>query len=147
LGALAGYTLALFILAWRSDGLIQSNAGRIIFIVILTILGLLFACFFKNTLIILATALIGAYAIILGIDLFVRTGFAQSVRKFVDGNHDTSYQTNVKVYLMLAGVIGFFIVGSIFQFRYHKNHFGPGDGTVRPEGKKRYLPWGRRSAV
>ncbi|RGB34670.1 hypothetical protein C1646_624269 [Rhizophagus diaphanus] len=144
LGALAGYTFALFILSWRSDGLIHNNAGRIVFIVVLTILGLLLACFFKNTLIILATAFIGAYAIILGIDLFARTGFAQSVRAFLDKNNDTPYTTNTKIYLMLAGMLGFFIVGSLFQFRYHRNnHFGPGDGSVRPEtGKKRFqLPW------
>jgi len=150
LGALAGYAFALFILAWRSDGLIQSKAGRIIFIIVLTILGLLLACFFKNTLIILGTAFIGAYAIILGIDLFAKTGFSQSVGAFMDGNHNTTYTTNTKVYLMLAGMIGFFIVGSIFQFRYHKNHFGPGDGSVRPEtGKKKrfQLPWKNRNAV
>uniref|UniRef100_A0A1D1Z0G6 Transmembrane protein 198 n=1 Tax=Anthurium amnicola TaxID=1678845 RepID=A0A1D1Z0G6_9ARAE len=149
LGALAGYTLALFLLAFRSDGLIHSNAGRIVFIIALTILGLLLACFFKDTLIILATAFIGAYAIILGIDLFARTGFAQSIRSFmVGGNHNIpDYTTNTKVYLMLAGMIAFFIVGSIFQFRYHRNyHFGPGDGTVQPEsGKKRFqLPWKNR---
>jgi len=149
LGALAGHALALFILAWRSDGLIHSNAGRIAFIVVLTILGLLLACFFKNTLIILATAFIGAYAIILGIDLFVKTGFAQSVRAFLDRNNDTPYTTNTKVYLMLAGMVGFFIVGSLFQFRYHRNYqFGPGDGSVRPESGKRFqLPWRGRNAV
>ncbi|GES78936.1 hypothetical protein GLOIN_2v1616024 [Rhizophagus clarus] len=117
LGALAGYAFALFILAWRSDGLIHSNAG---------------------------TAFIGAYAIILGIDLFVRTGFAQSVRAFLDRNDDTPYATNTKVYLMLAGMLGFFIVGSLFQFSYHRNiQFGPGDGSVNPEtGKKRFqFPW------
>ncbi|GBC01196.1 hypothetical protein RclHR1_00410023 [Rhizophagus clarus] len=144
LGALAGYAFALFILAWRSDGLIHSNAGRIIFIVALAILGLLLACFFKNSLIILGTAFIGAYAIILGIDLFVRTGFAQSVRAFLDRNDDTPYATNTKVYLMLAGMLGFFIVGSLFQFSYHRNiQFGPGDGSVNPEtGKKRFqFPW------
>jgi len=149
LGALAGYTFALFLLATKSDGLIQNKAGRIVFIIVLTILGLLLACFFKNTLIIIATAIIGAYAIILGIDLFAKTGFAQSIRSFmVGGNHNIpDYNTNTKVYLMLAGMIGFFIVGSLFQFRYHrKSHFGPGDGTVQPEsGKKRFqLPWRNR---
>ncbi|RIA84463.1 hypothetical protein C1645_784020 [Glomus cerebriforme] len=145
LGALGGYTLAMFILAFRSGGVIHSNAGRIIFIVVLTVLGLLLACFFKNTLVILATAFIGAYAIILGIDLFVRTGFAQSVRTFMT-SHDIPYETNRNVYLMLGGMIILFIIGTIFQFRYHKNEFGPVAGSVRPEtGKRRFhLPWRNR---
>ncbi|CAI2166206.1 4496_t:CDS:2 [Funneliformis geosporum] len=150
LGALAGYTFALFILAWSSDGVIHQRVARIIFIVALTLIGLMLACFIKNTLIILATSFIGAYAIILGIDIFVRTGFAQSVRAFTDGYHDIPYKTNTKVYLMLGGMIALFIVGSLIQFRYHKNRFGPEEAaSVEPQtGKKRLqLPWKRRNVV
>jgi len=144
LGALAGYVLAMFILSWASGGVIHSKAGRIIFIVILTVLGLLLACFFKNTLIIVGTALIGAYAIILGVDMFARTGFAQSVGAFMDGNHDTNYETNRDVYIMLAAMVVLFIIGTLFQYRYYKNHhFGPGDGSVLPEGKRGRRFWRR----
>lgn len=151
LGALVGYTFALFILAWSSDGVIHQKVARIIFIVALTVIGLMLACCFKNALIILGTSFIGAYAIILGIDIFVRTGFAQSVRAFTDGNHDIPYKTNTKVYLMLGGMIALFIVGSLFQFRYHKDRFGPDDGgSVEPKTgrkKKFQLPWKRRNVV
>jgi MFS family permease len=141
LGALAGYLFSLWILAWASDGLIHSKAGRIIFIIVLTLIGLLLAIFFKNTFIILGTAFIGAYAIILGIDLFARTGFALSVKAFMDGNHDTDYKVNTKVYLMLAGMIVLFILGSIFQYRYYRNHhFGP-DAVQPVSGKRRF--WSR----
>jgi hypothetical protein len=143
LGALTGYLLALFILAWASDGVIHSRPGRIILIVILTIVGFLFACLNKNAFIILGTAFIGAYAIILGIDLFVRTGFAESVSAFTDGNHDVTYETNIKVYLMLAGMVALFIVGSLFQFKYHKDHFGPAVGPGPTTGEKRHF-WERR---
>jgi len=143
LGALAGYLFALWILAWASDGVIHSKAGRIIFIIVLTLIGLLLAIFFKNAFIIFGTAFIGAYAIILGIDLFVRTGFALSVRAFMDGNHDTKYVVNTKVYLMLAGMVVLFILGSLFQYRYYKNHsFGP-DSGVRPESGKKRRFWNR----
>jgi len=106
------------------------------------VVGLLFAFFKQDTFIILATAFIGAYAIILGIDMFARTGFADSVRSFMDGNHDIGYQTNRDVYIMLGAMIILFIIGVLFQRRYHTNHFGP---TVGPEaGEKRRRFWGRR---
>jgi len=143
LGALTGYLFALWILAWADGGVIHSKAGRIIFIIILTLIGLLLAIFFKNIFIILGTAFIGAYAIILGIDLFARTGFALSLKAFMDGNHDTDYKVNTKIYLMLAGMVALFILGSIFQYRYYRNHhFGPDGSSVRPDGKKRF--WSRR---
>lgn len=143
LGALAGYVLAMFILSWASGGVIHSKPGRIIFIIILILIGLIVACCFKNPLIIFGTALIGAYAIILGIDMFARTGFAQSVSAFMDGNHDTNYETNTKVYIMLVAMVVLFILGSLFQYRYFRaHHFGPGDGTVGPAGGKRRF-WDR----
>jgi len=141
LGALAGYVFALWILAFASGGVIHSKAGRIIFIVVLVLIGLLLAIFFKNILIILGTAFIGAYAIILGVDLFVRTGFASSVRAFMVGNHDADYEVNTNVYIMLVALFVLFILGSIFQYRYYKNHhFGP--DAVKPDGKRRF--WSRR---
>jgi hypothetical protein len=143
LGALTGYLFALWILAFADGGVIHSKAGRIVFITVLTLIGLLLAIFFKNLFIILGTAFIGAYAIILGIDLFARTGFAQSIKAFMDGKHDTEYKVNTKVYIMLAGLFGLFVIGSIFQYRYYRNHhFGPDGSAVRPvSGKKRF--WNR----
>ncbi|CAG8727816.1 8594_t:CDS:2 [Racocetra persica] len=89
LGALAGYLFALFILAWASGGVIHSSTGRIILIIV---------C---------------AYAIILGVDMFVRTGFAQSVVTFLDGNHNLpAYETNPKIYIMLAAMVVAFILGN-----------------------------------
>lgn len=144
LGALAGYVFALWILAWADDGVIHSKAGRIIFIIVLALIGLLLAIFFKNIFIILGTAFIGAYAIILGVDLFVRTGFALSISAFMDGNHDTKYEVNTKVYIMLVAMFVLFILGSIFQYRYYRNHhFGPDGSSIRPDsGKRRF--WSRR---
>jgi len=143
LGALAGYVLAMFILSWASGGVIHNKAGRIIFIIVLTLIGLIIACCFKNALIIYGTALIGAYAIILGVDMFARTGFAQSVRAFMDGQNDADYETNTKVYIMLVAMLVLFLLGSLFQYRYYRTrHFGPGDGSVRPVGGKRRF-WNR----
>ncbi|CAG8448586.1 2098_t:CDS:2 [Ambispora leptoticha] len=124
LGALGGYSLALFVLSWSDNGVIQSKNGRIIFIIVLTLLGAILTFVFEDAIIILSTALIGAYSIIFGIDLFAHTGFTESVQEFLDGNHQVVYSVDTKVYLMLAGVLALFIIGTIFQWRVHRGEFG-----------------------
>ncbi|KAG9306466.1 hypothetical protein G9A89_003576 [Geosiphon pyriformis] len=122
LGGLGGYVLAIFILAWGNDGIITSKAGRIIFILAFIIAGVILTMLFKNILIILSTSLIGAYSIILGIDIFARTGFKESVRHFMDGNHGIIYHASGKVYGLLVALLVLFIAGSVFQWRYHRGH-------------------------
>ncbi|CAG8620938.1 16716_t:CDS:2 [Racocetra fulgida] len=71
---------------------------------------------------------VGAYAIILGVDMFVRTGFAQSVVTFLDGNGNhnlPSYETNPKIYIMLAAMVVAFILGMLFQYRFRTEKFYP----------------------
>lgn len=137
LGALAGYSLAIFILSLTSNGLIQSNTGRIIFIVIFVLVGLLLTFFFENEVIIFGTAFIGSYAIFIGIDMFACTGFANSIRSFLDGNHNIVYNADVKVYLMIAGMIVLFIIGAVFQYKYHRNSsfHGGRQSSIRPVKK------------
>ncbi|CAG8461142.1 17167_t:CDS:2 [Cetraspora pellucida] len=126
LGALAGYLFALFILAWAPGGVIHSSTGRIIFIVVCALIGLLLTCFFIDTIIIVATAFIGAYAIILGVDMFVRTGFSQSVVSFLNGNRDIPpYETNTKIYIMLGAMVALFIIGAFFQHKFRTDKFYP----------------------
>lgn len=123
LGLVAGLALANFILALGDGGLIKNDIGRIVFIVVFAILGLILACIFEEVIIILGTSFIGAYAIILGVDMFANTGFRLSVRAFLDG---TPYSTSRDIYLMLGGLIALFIAGSLVQYRFHRGHeFGP----------------------
>ncbi|CAG8449666.1 12261_t:CDS:2 [Ambispora leptoticha] len=125
LGGLGGYAFALFLLAFADNGIIHSHAVRAIFIVIFVVAGVILMMFFKNTVIILATAFIGAYSIMLGIDMFARTGFKESVRSFMDGQHDVVYHATTEVYLMLAALFILFVLGTIYQWNYHRHgHFG-----------------------
>ncbi|KAF0528300.1 hypothetical protein F8M41_013203 [Gigaspora margarita] len=127
LGALAGYLFALYILSFASNGLIQTHDGRIIFIIVCTIVGLLLTCCFFDTIIIVATAFIGAYAIIFGVDMFARTGFSQSVVSFL--NENGQYETNTKIYIMLGALVVTFILGVLFQLRSQNEKFWPGGRT------------------
>jgi len=145
LGALVGYALALFLLSWANNGIIQSKTGQIIFIVALIIIGIILIHFFKDDVIIFGTAFIGAYAIILGIDMFAQTGFTDSVRSFLDGNHKVMYNATTKVYLMLGGLLGFFILGGVYQHHRNRGDFYPKSSThnVKPSHEKHE----RRSAA
>nr|CAG8465975.1 8320_t:CDS:2 [Entrophospora candida] len=101
----------------------SNDIARIVFIVAFAIAGLILACIFEDVIIILGTSFIGAYAMILGVDMFANTGFRLSVRAFLDG---TPYTTSRDVYLMLGGLIALFIAGSFIQYRFHRgHHFGP----------------------
>ncbi|CAJ0829826.1 6616_t:CDS:2 [Entrophospora sp. SA101] len=101
----------------------SNDIARIVFIVAFAITGLILACIFEDVIIILGTSFIGAYAMILGVDMFANTGFRLSVRAFLDG---TPYTTSRDVYLMLGGLIALFIAGSLIQYKFHRNHhFGP----------------------
>ncbi|CAG8467332.1 8909_t:CDS:2 [Diversispora eburnea] len=139
LGALAGYALAMFLLSWSSGGIIHSKTGQIIFIVIFALAGLLLTFFFEEHVIIIGTSFIGSYALFIGIDMFANTGFYNSVRAFMDGNHDIDYEANTKVYLMLVGMIVVFVIGALCQYKWHRgDKFGPEDrkGKLRFRSNK-----------
>ncbi|KAK3838319.1 MAG: hypothetical protein JOS17DRAFT_770690 [Linnemannia elongata] len=115
LGALAGLTTALYILAWRSEGLIRSRGGRIGLLVGASVLGLLLALVMGRRILIPATAILGAYISVLGLDLFARTGFSESVKNFFTNNNCVDYRLNTNLYIMLGVIGGLIILGTVFQ--------------------------------
>jgi len=147
LGGLAGYVLALFILSFGSGGLIHSRAGRIVFIVVLIITGIVFTIFFTDLAIILGTAFIGAFSIILGIDMFARTGFTETVTSMQVSDHDSiEYHVGGRVVGMLIGLFVLFVLGTIVQWHFFRTYkFGHHDpATKRRFGFGRWR-WGRRN--
>ncbi|KAG0292688.1 hypothetical protein BGZ96_003806 [Linnemannia gamsii] len=116
-GGLAGLATALYMLAWRSGGLIHSSGGRIGLLVGASVVGLLLGLLLGHRILIPATAIIGAYVSILGLDLFARTGFAESVKQFFkdNGNDSVFYYLNTNLYIMLGAVGGLIVLGLLFQ--------------------------------
>ncbi|KAH7059665.1 hypothetical protein BKA57DRAFT_512635 [Linnemannia elongata] len=115
LGALAGLTTALYILAWRNEGLIRSRGGRIGLLVGASVLGLLLALVMGRRILIPATAIVGAYISVLGLDLFARTGFSESVKNFFTNDNHVNYRLNTNLYIMLGVIGGLIILGALFQ--------------------------------
>ncbi|KAI8067984.1 hypothetical protein BC940DRAFT_300037 [Gongronella butleri] len=124
-GGLAGFFLALWILSWTTNGVIQSNWGRAILIIVLVVVGIVLMIFFERPLMVIATAFIGSFAIFLGIDIYVQTGFAHAVTDFLHARTSTVIaDATPQLRAMLGGCLGLAIVGGLIQWcqlRRHKN--------------------------
>ncbi|KAJ3172312.1 hypothetical protein HDU87_007907 [Geranomyces variabilis] len=126
-GAAGGFALALFVLSWKSGGVIESGLGRTIFIIACIIIGAIVIHFVIKSALIVFTSIAGAFGITLGIDFFAQTGFAQTVqsilikRTIVDS--DVS-QGKVVALLVTTAVLA--AIGMIVQFRSNRGRtFGP----------------------
>jgi hypothetical protein len=112
---LLGFTLGNFVLGFVTNGAIQSETGRIIFLAVLTIVGGIAILFAEKVLLVVATAFSGSYAVFFGIDVFAKTGFNNGIRIFLSGGG--VYVANGAVYGMLAGIALLAVIGAIHQSR------------------------------
>lgn len=115
IGALLGFTLANFILGLTTNGLIQSDTGRIVFLILMSLAGGIAILFLEKPLLVIGTAFPGAYGAFFGLDIFINTGFKEGMQKFLSGGG--LYVTSAPVYGMLAGVVVLAIIGCVVQFR------------------------------
>ncbi|KAF9925245.1 hypothetical protein FBU30_004963 [Linnemannia zychae] len=115
LGGLAGLATALYILAWRSEGLIRNRAGRIGLLAGAPALGIILALIMGRRILIPASAIVGAYLSVIGLDLFARTGFASSIPRFFTKNNSVDYHLNTNLYIFLGIIGGLILLGTLFQ--------------------------------
>lgn len=144
----AGYLLSLYIWTWREDFILQDILARNIIGLALGFIFILGFVLVEFATVILSTSLIGAYAFVFGLDLFVKTGFLIGFKNILDfnrhltKNHDyidasttkpmdeaskfyAHYTINTKVYGMLTAVVGLWLVSTIWQRYYNSgNRFG-----------------------
>jgi len=143
LGGLLGLCLGLWILTWQPGGLISSETGQIIFLTVLALVcGVLTLVFMKPVLII-GTAIVGAYSFITGVDVFAHTGFTVAAYQFLNRNSTAqTYTMDSQMYGMLAGFIIMAIVGAIVQFVHTRKH-----NWKHPAGHWNTHPYRRRYAA
>ncbi|KAG1137227.1 hypothetical protein G6F37_011346 [Rhizopus arrhizus] len=117
LGALLGYLAALWLLSWSTNGLIQSNWGRAVLIICFVIAGVLLMAFLERPVFIVGSAFIGSFAIMCGVDVYVKSGFLELVNQFIHAkNLDILVDATPTLRGMLAGCLGLTIVGSLIQW-------------------------------
>ncbi|KAI7868514.1 hypothetical protein BDF14DRAFT_560183 [Spinellus fusiger] len=121
LGALLGYMAALWLLTWVDNGLIQQGWGRAILIICFVIAGVILMAFLERPMIVIATAFVGSFAIFVGVDMYVNTGFNQAVEIFLKAKSLDVFQSSPQVRGMLAGTLGLALVGAIIQWLLIRN--------------------------
>lgn len=115
LGGVTGLAVALYVLAWRSQGLIRAKGGRIGLLVGAPILGFVLALLMGRKIFIPASVILGAYVTVIGIDLFARTGFSESIQKFFTTDSNVDYRLTTNLYIMLGVIGGLILLGLAFQ--------------------------------
>lgn len=123
LGALGGGSLAMFLLSWRSQGLITSETGRAIFIAVFAVLGAIAMHFLQKPAVIVASSFGGSYLLFTGIDVFTKTGFNAALRLFLSGDlalDVSGFTADGPLYGLLVGVLVVALVGMAVQYSQNR---------------------------
>ena len=117
IGCWLGFIVATLIMQLQFlNGLVSNDIGRYIFIIIFVVGFALLTLKFQDVLMIISTAIIGSYAIFLGLDYFARTGFGNFIynaiyRRAFEG-------IDGRAWVMVAGFVSLSVVGITIQFKF-----------------------------
>ncbi|KAJ3097508.1 hypothetical protein HDU96_000368 [Phlyctochytrium bullatum] len=126
IGAVGGFFLSMFILGWRTNGLIESGWGRAIFILIVIIACVAAAFWLEKHVVIAATSLTGSYLVVFGIDCYAHVGFREASGNFLSTRsvNSNDYDLNPKVIAMASTVVVLTLLGMIVQYKINRNKKG-----------------------
>jgi len=129
LGALALYSLGLWILGWKSGGVITSSTGRGIFLAVLVIVGFIVGFIREHETVIIGSAIVGAYSFVAGVDFYAQTGFLQQTDSFINSKNGIDNRVGGLSGEQIALLVTFIVLallGMAVQFRWWGRH------TFRP---------------
>ncbi|KAG0313837.1 hypothetical protein BGZ99_008537 [Dissophora globulifera] len=150
LGALALYSLGLWILGWKSGGVITSGAGRGILLGVLAVVGFFIGFCREYETVIVGSAIVGSYSFVAGVDFFAHTGFVQQTDSFINSKNNVDNRVgNVTgaQYALLATFIVLALLGMFVQFYWFgRRTFGPArtSNVVYTEKPSRFSMFRRR---
>lgn len=114
MGALGGFSAAMYILTWKGGHIISNtHAARPLFLTAATILGGLLAVIYERSIIMLATCLIGSISLCSGVDIFANTGF-NALLQAVLQNRD-GWPLDLPMYTLIGSCIFVAFLGIIVQ--------------------------------
>ncbi|KAF9958870.1 hypothetical protein BGZ72_010764 [Mortierella alpina] len=130
LGALAFYSLGLWILGLKSGGLITSSKGRIILLVCMAIVGFILGLCREREMVIIGSAIVGAYSFVIGVDMFAHTGFTLQADSFINSKNPigtVQFENQTPgAYGLLGAFVGLTVLGMVFQFwSFGRRNFRP----------------------
>lgn len=115
MGVLGGLGLGIWVLSWRSNGLLSNPSHRTFFISTFAAAGGLSSFFFETPLIIGSTSVVGSIVLTAGIDSFVHAGFNEAFRELIQ-NKGANFTVGKASYGLLAWCGAAVIMGAFFQF-------------------------------
>ncbi|KAG9324573.1 hypothetical protein KVV02_005106 [Mortierella alpina] len=154
LGALALYSLGLWILGWKSGGLITSSVGRGILLGVLAVVGFFIGLCREHETVIVGSAIVGAYSFVAGVDIFAHTGFINATDSFINSKNRVDNRVGTLsggAYALLATFIVLALLGMAVQFHmWGRRAFRPagrpvaGNNVVYTEKPSRFGGFFRR---
>ncbi|KAF8943639.1 hypothetical protein BGZ47_005212 [Haplosporangium gracile] len=142
LGAMALYSLGLWILGWQSGGVIHSSSGRAILLGVLAVVGFILGFIREKETVIIGSAILGAYSFVAGVDFFAHTGFISEADSFINSKNNVGNRVGKlsgPEYALLATFIVMAILGMIVQFRwFSRRNFRPVAAAPLPQGNVVY---------
>ncbi|KAF9911786.1 hypothetical protein BX616_010481 [Lobosporangium transversale] len=119
LGALAFYAVGLWILGWKSGGVITNSSGRISLLVVLAVIGFVIGLFNEKEMVIVASAIVGAYSFVVGVDMYAHTGFTSRADSFINSRNSVESHFEDEpagAYALLGTFLVMAILGMLIQF-------------------------------
>ncbi|KAJ1562418.1 hypothetical protein HK096_010151 [Nowakowskiella sp. JEL0078] len=116
LGALLGYAIGNFAIV-SGLGSVLDSKGTVVFIVVCVLVGAIAIFFVEKYVIVFGTSLTGAFAFIIGLDMFVTTGFNQLIRLALNAQTPDIRQIPGKIWGMAIGVMFLTVIGVIVQLK------------------------------
>ncbi|CEP08201.1 hypothetical protein [Parasitella parasitica] len=142
-GALGGFTLAMYILCCKVNLLIIQVVVRAALLIALSFF-MSFITFFAERYVLLFTfAFAGSYCFIVGIDFMAHTGYLAGAKSILDGNqyHQVVYTMTKNVIILIAFIPIIFAISFGWQFMYNKGQmFGVVFVAPEPKGGHEAAP-------
>jgi hypothetical protein len=125
LGALAGFSLGMIILALHPVAFLETFTGRAVLIIVFVIAGVVLMFYLQKPAIIISTSMIGSFIFFNGLDVFAHVGYISHTRAFFKGQIElsrASVAANPNLYAVIAGVPVLALIGMFVQFLINRNH-------------------------
>ncbi|KAG1445722.1 hypothetical protein G6F56_009816 [Rhizopus delemar] len=112
----AGYCFSFFIWSWRENFMIEQVLLRHLASLSVALFFTLTVMIVEFAAVIISMSFLGAWLFIFGLDLFLQTGFSNSILQLlIKARKEPRYVIDLKVYGMLSGVLGLWFVACVWQ--------------------------------
>ncbi|KAI8977170.1 hypothetical protein BDF20DRAFT_873353 [Mycotypha africana] len=122
IGAMSGFTLALYIMCCKENLLITPVVARAAFLVALPFFMSLITFFVERYVLLFTFAFVGSYCFVVGIEFLAHTGYLAGIKSILDGNayHRVVYVISRNVIIVIAFIPIIFLISFAWQYLYNR---------------------------